>query len=189
MRDNYGTMPMTDAGTGQNYGADLLFEKFFTKGFFVIVSGSYLRSTYKAWNKEFRSTRMDNFYSSSFIGTKEFTLNQGKGGVLQVGLKAFFRGALRYETVDTLASQNARFFIPDESRAFDAQFKKPYFRTDARLAYRRDYKKVIWMLALDIQNVTNQVNYRSYQYNRNTLGLEPDANSSLTPVLSFQLDF
>jgi hypothetical protein len=189
MRDNYGIMPMTDAGTGQNYGADLLFEKFFTKGFFVIVSGSYLRSTYKAWNNEFRSTRMDNFFSSSLIGTKEFTLNQGKGGVLQLGLKAFFRGALRYETVDTLASQSSGFFVPNESRAYDAQFKKPYFRTDARLAYRRDYKKINWMLALDIQNVTNQVNYRSYQYNRNTLGLEPDANSSLTPVLSFQLDF
>jgi hypothetical protein len=132
---------------------------------------------------------MDNVFSSSFIGTKEFELNKGKGGVLQIGLKAFLRGALHYETVNIAASQAAGYFIPDESKAFDAQFDKPYFRIDGRLAYRRDYKKINWLLALDVQNATNQVNYRSYQYNRNTLGLEPDANSSLTPVLSFQIDF
>ncbi len=189
MRDNYGFLPMTDEGKGQNYGADLSAEKFFSKGFFILVTASYLRSTYKAWNNEFRSTRMDNFYSTSLIGTKEFNINKGKGGVIQLGLKAFFRGALRYETVDISSSQAAGFFIPDEDKAFDAQFDRPYFRSDARLAYRKDYKKINWLLALDVQNVTNQVNYRSYQYNRNTLGLEPDANSSLTPVLSFQLDF
>jgi hypothetical protein len=189
MRDNYGTQAMTDKGFGRNYGADLTLEKFFGKGFFAIVSGSYLRSTFKAWGDEFRSSRMDNVFSSSFIGTKEFELNKGKGGVLQIGLKAFLRGALHYETVDIDASQASGYFIADQDKAFDAQFTKPYFRMDARLAYRKDYKKINWMLALDVQNATNQVNYRSYQYNRNTLGLEPDANSSLTPVLSFQIDF
>jgi hypothetical protein len=189
MRDNYGFMPMTDQGKGQNYGADLSLERFFVKGFFAMVTVSYLRSLYKAWDNDFRSSRTDNLYSSSFIGTKEFVLNQGKGGVIQLGLKAFLRGALRYETVDLAASQAAGFFIPDNSMGFDAQFDRAYFRMDARLAYRKDYKKINWLLALDVQNATNQVNYRSYQYNRNTLGLEPDANSSLTPVLSFQLDF
>ena len=123
-------MPMTDEGFGQNYGADLSFEKFFTKGFFAIVSGSYLRSTYKAWNNDFRSTSMDNYFSSSFIGTKEFNINKGKGGVIQLGLKAFFRGALRYETVDIAASRAAGFFVPEEDKVYDAQFDKPYFRMD-----------------------------------------------------------
>jgi hypothetical protein len=61
---------------------------------------------------------------------------------------------------------------------------------DGRIAYRKDAKKISWTIAVDIQNATNnKMNYRSYQYNRNTKGLEPDANSGLTPVLSFQLDF
>jgi hypothetical protein len=88
-----------------------------------------------------------------------------------------------------VASQAAGYFIADNTKAWDDSFDRPYFRLDSRIAYRRDYKKINWTLALDIQNTTNQVNYRSYQFNRNTNGLEPDANSSLTPVLSFQLDF
>jgi hypothetical protein len=188
-RDNYGTMAMTDKGEGMNYGVDLTLEKFFGQGFFAIITGSIFRSTYKAWGDEFRSTRLDNFFSTSFMATKEFTFNKGKGGVLQIGIKAFLRGGLHHETVDTTASIAAGYFIPDQTKAFDAQFDRPYFRLDSRIAYRKDYKKINWTLAIDLQNTTNQVNYRSYQYNRNTQGLEPDANSGLTPVLSFQIDF
>lgn len=188
-RDNYGTFPMTDKGLGLNYGIDVIAEKFFGKGFFILATGSLFRSTYKAWNEEFRSTRLDNKFSFSLLTTKEFTFNKGKGGVLQIGIKAFLRGALHHETVDLVASQAAGYFIADNTKAWDDSFDRPYFRLDSRIAYRRDYKKINWTLALDIQNTTNQVNYRSYQFNRNTNGLEPDANSSLTPVLSFQLDF
>ncbi len=190
MRDNYGTNEMVDKGTGMNYGVDLTFEKFFGKGFFAIVTGSIFRSVFSTRDNNYRSSRLDNFFSTSIMATKEFTFNKGKGGVLQIGLKSFLRGALHYETVDQQASENAGYFIADQSRAYDAQFAWPYFRMDGRIAYRKDAKKISWTIAVDIQNATNnKMNYRSYQYNRNTKGLEPDANSGLTPVLSFQLDF
>ena len=189
MRDNYGIIPMTDQGFGMNYGVDLTLEKFFGKGFFVIATGSIFRSKFKAWGDSFRSSRLDNFFSTSVMATKEFTINKGKGGVIQVGIKNFFRGALHHLTVDKAASDAAGAFVADESKAYDAQFDRPYFRLDARLAYRKDAKKLNWMISLDLQNATNTQNARGFEYDRNQQTLVMDPNSGRTPVLSFQLDF
>lgn len=189
LRDNYGRFEMTDQGLGMNYGVDLTLEKFFGKGFFILATGSLFRSSFKAWGDEWRSTRLDNFFSTSLMGTKEWAFNQGKGGVLQVGVKMFWRGALRYQVADLPASIASGYFIEDEDKAFDTQFEADYFRLDGRIAYRKDYKKIYWTLAVDLQNATNRPNARGFEYDRNRQQVVPDVNSGLTPVLSFQLDF
>jgi hypothetical protein len=189
LRDNYGRFAMTDQGLGMNYGVDLTLEKFFGQGFFILATGSLFRSTFKAWEDEWRSSRLDNLFSTSVMGTKEWAFNQGKGGVLQVGLKMFWRGALRYQQANKPASIAAEYFIEDEPAAFDAQFDEDYFRLDGRIAYRKDYKKIYWTLAVDIQNATDRENARGFEWDRNQQDVVPDANSGLTPVLSFQLDF
>ncbi len=188
-RDNYGQFAMTDQGTGMNYGVDLTLEKFFDQGFFILVTGSLFRSYFKTWGDEWLSTRLDNFFSTSFMGTKEWAFNKGKGGVLQVGATMFWRGALRYQQADLDASRAAGYFIADEDLAFSTQFEQDYFRLDSRIAYRKDYKSIYWTIAIDIQNMTDRENARGFEYDRRLERVVPDANSGLTPVLSFQLDF
>ncbi|WCL81470.1 carboxypeptidase-like regulatory domain-containing protein [Saprospira sp. CCB-QB6] len=187
LRDNYGTIPMTSEGKGQNYGVDLTLEQFFGKGFFMLFTASAFRSTFKAWEEDYRPARLDNRFSTSLMATKEFIFKNG--GVLQLGVKTFFRGGLHHQEADLEASRELGAFVEDQEAAFDASFP-PYFRLDTRIAYRKDHKNFSYTLGLDIQNATNKTdNWRAVEYDRNIQSIVLDPNSGLLPVLSFQIDF
>ena len=66
-----------------------------------------------------------------------------------------------------------------------------YFRSDLRVAFRKNGPKAAWSLALDVQNIMNRCNIDPL-----TRNYDPDLNawvfreqSGLTPVLSFQVDW
>jgi len=67
----------------------------------------------------------------------------------------------------------------------------PYFRPDLSIAYRKDKEKYSWSLSLDIQNSIARKNIDAI--NRT---FDPDLGervfreqSTLTPLLSYQIDF
>ena len=69
--------------------------------------------------------------------------------------------------------------------------RTPYFRPDLRIAYRKNKEKYAWSLSLDIQNAIARRNIDAI--NRT---FDPDLGgwvfrkqSTLTPVLSYQIDF
>ncbi|MCP4441615.1 MAG: TonB-dependent receptor [Aureispira sp.] len=186
-RDNYGTRQMVSEGYGQNYGLDLSVEKFFGKSFFLLCSGSVFWSQYKtSKDGKWRSTRTDNRYNISLMGGYEYTFK--KGGVLQFGLKSFIVGGLRYTPIDESASRVVGGLVPINELAFTEEFPI-YFRLDARIAYRKDHKKLSYTIALDLQNATNMKNIKEKLYDRQAAALINRYHSGILPVVSFQIDF
>lgn len=89
-------------------------------------------------------------------------------------------------------SENADGFRPvlDNTRPFSEKID-PYFRPDIRIALRKNREKFAYWLALDIQNVINKQNMDglTYTFDRELDSWRNRYQSSLTPILSFQIDF
>ena len=181
---------MVSQGTGRNYGIDISLQQSFDAGFFMLLSTSIFESTYQAINKERFSTSYNSQISGSLLLSKEFTFKNNS--VLQTGLKLLFNGGQRltpllYEGVN---SNNPNEPLLDESKAFTEKVD-PYFRPDLRIAYRKDKEKYAWSLSLDVQNAIARRNIDGISRT-----FDPDlrewvfkTQSSLTPVLSYQIDF
>lgn len=186
-RQTYGYQAMISAGQAQNYGLDLTIEKAFGRNFFVLLTGSIYQSQYKSLgDTQWRNTRVNKGWGTSLMGGYEFVFK--KGGVLQVGIKNFLAGGIRYTPADLVASKVAGELIEDENNAFGAQ-APIYFRLDTRIAYRKDHKKLSYTIALDVQNTTNHKNIIYYAYDRQNNSLFPRHQAGILPVISFQLDF
>ncbi|MCH2020930.1 MAG: carboxypeptidase-like regulatory domain-containing protein [Saprospiraceae bacterium] len=186
-RDKYGMVQMISAGKTRNYGVDLSIEKSFSNNFFVLATGSLFWSQYTALNTpEWQRTRVDKRWSSSVLAGYE--VNFKKGGVLQIGLKTLFSGGLRYTPADETASRALNIYVEDDTRPF-SEAEDLYFRADLRLSYRKDHKKLSYTISLDLQNVTNNMNVRNFDWDRQLQELMPRNQAGFLPVLSFQIDF
>lgn len=186
-RDNYGTRAMISEGQGQNYGVDLSVEKAFSRSFFLLATGSLFWSQYKSLgDTEWRRTRVDKRWGASVMGGYEFEFK--KGGVLQIGLKSFVSGGLRYTPADFEASKVAGVLVEDTDNYWGAS-AGTYFRLDGRVAYRKDHKKFSYTISIDVQNITNTKNPRYFIYDRQEIALIARNQSGLLPVINFQIDF
>jgi hypothetical protein len=177
-------------GTGTNYGLDISLEKTFEQGCFYLVSASLFSATYKDEYQKTHSTTFNSHFAANATIGKEWTLK--RGAVLQVGGRLIYNGGQRLTPLQQGVVLNRYALNPplDESRPFSEKVGA-YFRPDARIALRKDKKKVAYTLALDIQNVMNRNNIDAIRRE-----FDPDQNawiyrqqSGLTPLASFQLDF
>ena len=188
--DGFATQALVSEGTGRNYGIDISLQQSFNAGFFMLLSTSIFESTYQALNKERFNTSYNSGVSGSLLLSKEFTFTNNS--VLQTGLKLLFNGGQRLTPllVDGVNPDDPNEPLLDESKAF-TQKVDPYFRPDLRIAYRKDKEDYAWSLSLDIQNAIARKNIDAI--NRT---FDPDLGewvfrkqSTLTPVLSYQIDF
>lgn len=177
-------------GTGTNYGLDFSVEKAFEQGMFCLISASLFNSTYTDEGGKSHSTAFNSHFAANATIGKEWTMR--KGAILQAGGRLLYNGGQRLTPLQQGVVINRYALNPplDESLPFTDKVAA-YFRPDARIALRKDKKKSAYTLALDIQNVINRRNIDALKR-----GYDPDKNewiyrsqSSLTPLLSFQIDF
>jgi hypothetical protein len=186
--EGYAKEPLVSQGKGTNTGIDFSIEKFFSKGFFTLLSFSLFESNFQPLNGKSYNTRFNSGSSGSWVGTREWKLRNNK--TLQAGWKMVYNGGLPLSPLAAQQPFGSREPLLDETNPYSVRIPG-YFRTDGRIALRKDKKQLSWQLALDIQNVFMQ---------RNTDGLsrrfDPSVNqwifrqqSGIVPVLSYQVDF
>jgi hypothetical protein len=188
--DGFARHELINTGTGENKGVDLILEKAFSQGTFVLLSGSIFDSEYTDASGRTFPTVFNSGFSATGMGGKEWSLKKGNQIILSG--RGIYNGGQRLTPIksDGLISRFSQEPELDESRAFSEQVA-PYIRFDLRLSYRKNNPKSSWWIALDIQNLLNRRNIDAL--NR---VYDPDLNSwvyreqsGLTPVLSFQIDF
>lgn len=185
-RDGYATDGLVSEGTGLNYGLDITYERFFSKGLFYLLSASVFKSTYETLDGETYNTRYDNNFGLNGMIGKEWAFKNG--GLFQIGGRVIYGGGLRYTPGDPTLSARVGDYVPDDSRTYEEQVPD-YFRIDARLAFRKSLKKIAYTLSFDAQNVTNRENVRDEIYDPGLNALTFRFQSGLIPVFSFQVDF
>jgi hypothetical protein len=171
---------LVNNGSGTNYGFELTLERFYSKGFYYLITTSIFDSKYKGSDRVERNTAFNTGYVLNILAGKEWRLGSN-GKFLSVSLKMTTIGGKYLTPVDVALSQQYQRTIFKDSEAYSLK-QDPYFRTDLKLSYRKEYKKSTLEIAMDLQNVTNNQNVFSQNYNVKTNSTVTQYQQGFFPV-------
>ena len=159
------TGSLVNKGTGNNIGAELTLEKFFSDGWYMLSTTSLFDSKYKGSDGIERNTAFNSNYIANILLGKEFKFGKTKQNAFTLDTKLTTAGGRYFTPVNVAASKQANREILDETKAFSEQ-QTPYFRWDVKVGYTLNSKKhhFTQQFFLDFQNVTNHKNVFQQRY-------------------------
>lgn len=164
---------LTNAGTGRNYGIELTVERFLSKGFYFLATGSLYDSQYRGSDGIWRNTAFNGRYGVNLLAGKEFNIKlrkkkeERRKKTLIINLKTTRSGGQRYTPIDEAASLAAQRNIYLDDLAFSERFPD-YWRTDLKLGYKMNGRRTTVEWSLEITNIFNQKNVFTQTFNRKT---------------------
>jgi hypothetical protein len=178
---------LVSKGTGRNYGVELTLERFFNKGYYFLITTSLFDSKYKGSDNIERNTAYNTQYVFNALAGKEFRVGKNKN-FLNFNLKLTSIGGRYLTPLDVAASAARGQAVYVRSLAYSEK-QTPYFRTDFRIAYRKEYKKSTMEISLDLQNVTGNQNIFAQTYNPRTNAIANQYQQGFFPVPTFRYTF
>jgi hypothetical protein len=178
---------LVNKGAGRNYGLELTLEKFYSKQYYFLLTSSLFKSEYKGSDQVWRNTAFNGGYILNLLGGKEWNI-KSKDRVLAVSLKVTAAGGRRYTPINTQASLASGQVEYVTSQAYSQQYPD-YFRTDMRLSYRINKKKMTLEYAIDIQNITNTQNIFMETFNGRTGTINKQYQLGIFPIPQFRILF
>lgn len=168
-------------GRGYNYGIEFTLEKFFANGFYLLQTTSIFTSKYKGSDDIWRNTAFNGGYVINLLGGFEQKIS--KKFTLVIDTKGTLAGGRRTTPIDLTTSRANKRTEFDYIRAYEDQFPF-YFRTDLKIGFRIEGKKVTQQFSLSLQNITNHVNAFNRVYNSNVVANSPQ-EVKINPQLGF----
>ncbi|HEX2901641.1 MAG TPA: TonB-dependent receptor, partial [Bacteroidia bacterium] len=155
---------LVNGGTATNYGVELTLEKFFSKNYFFLLTGSLFESKYVGSDGIQRNTDFNGQFAANLLGGVQLNLGKKKASSINIGPKVTFAGGRRYTPIDSVASALVRDAVYIDSLAYTQQFKN-YFRVDMRVSLRLNRPKVSHEIAIDLINMLGIKNPLTILYN------------------------
>ncbi len=171
---------LVSKGKGTNYGLELTLERFFSKGYYFLITTSLFNSKYSGSDGIERNTAYNTRYVFNALSGKEFRVGRNRN-FLSLNLKVTSIGGRYFTPLDLTASANQGQAVYTESQAYSVK-QDPYFRADFRISYRKEYKKSTLEIALDLQNVTNNQNIFAETYNARTNSISYQYQQGFFPI-------
>ena len=173
-------------GTGENYGIELTLEKFYSKGFYYLLTASVFESKYKGSDNVMRNTAFNGNYVVNALAGKEFKIKTKHTFALDV--KVVYAGGKRYVPIDIDKSMlyNRQLYFND--KAYSPQYD-PYFRIDLKTSYRLNSKRVTHEVSVDIQNLTQHNNVFQQSFDISTKTIRTDYQLKFFFVPQYRLTF
>lgn len=182
---------LKNSGSGTNYGAELTIEKFFSKGYYVLLTGTVYESKYKGSDDVERNTGFNGKFVYNLLGGKDFKVGKDKRNVISLGVKMTQAGGRYYTPVDLAASQLARTQILQGDAEAYTQRNPDFFRLDIKTGFTLNSKKMklsqSW--SFDIQNVTNHKNVFAQRYNPITNTINTAYQIGFFPNFVYKIQF
>ncbi|WP_138991511.1 TonB-dependent receptor [Larkinella sp. C7] len=178
---------MVNKGTGRNYGAELTLEKFFSDGYYFLVTGSLFDAKYKGSDGVLRNTDFNGKYAYNAVFAKEFTLGRN---TLSVGAKFTAIGGRWYGPVDEAKSKAAQDIIYQSANRNTLQFPD-YRRFDLKVDYKLNRTRLTHTIAVDFVNVLGIQNILSLSYAPQPDGtfIKREYQLGFLPVFYYRVDF
>jgi outer membrane receptor protein involved in Fe transport len=182
---------LQNTGTGYNYGIELTVQKYFDKSFFFMLSSTLYESKYKGSDGILRNTSYNGNHVSNILAGKEIKLNSKQS--ITLGIKITYAGGKRYGLVDITKSKDVNDLIYLDSAFNEKQFKD-YFRTDLKLNWKLNTKKMTHEIGIDLVNIFNTKNILSLAYSPSLIDptKEPYATKyqlGFLPLFYYKIDF
>ncbi len=179
--------PLQNKGKGQNYGVELTYEKYLTKGYYWLFSGTVYQSKYKTLTNKWINTMFNAQRAFTLTAGKEIAFKNNKQ-LLGFNLKTSWYGGFWQTPIDFEKSKLYKQTIEDINRPFSIQLKD-YFRTDIKVSFRNNHKKFNSIWSLDIQNVSNTKNIGGQYYDVEKQEIKTWYQNPLIPILSYKIEF
>jgi hypothetical protein len=181
---------LVNEGTGYNYGIELTVEKFFSKGYYGLLTTSVFDSKYEGSDGIERNTAFNNGYVVNVLGGKEFKIGKDKRNALTFDMKLTTAGGRYYTPVNLEVSRIVGEEVLFEEMAFSERFD-PYFRLDVKFGVQLNSKtrKFSQQFFIDLQNVTNNENIFVKRYNELTNEVNDVFQSGFFPDLLYRIQF
>ncbi|MDQ3394911.1 MAG: TonB-dependent receptor [Bacteroidota bacterium] len=182
---------LVNEGTGKNYGIEFTMERFFSRGYFFLVTTSLLESKFKGSDGILRDTDFNGNYALNTLFTKEFKI--GTNSSISLGTNVTAAGGRRYGPVDLEASLREKDVIFVDATRNTLQLRD-YFRADLRVNYRLNRPRVTHEIAIDFVNVFNTKNILKLTFAPNEF--QPQNNPvreeyqlGFLPLFYYKIDF
>jgi hypothetical protein len=164
---------LINSGSGRNYGAELTLERFMSRGFYYLGTVSLFESKYRGSDKVERNTAFNSNYIVNLLAGKEFNLKfrkkkeEKRKKTFTINLKTTLSGGQRYSPINTVESMAAQKPVYKDELAYSKQF--PYYnRTDLKLIYKMNGKRITVEWSLEITNIFDQKNVYTQTFNHKT---------------------
>lgn len=177
---------LVNTGKGQNYGIEITLEKFYSKGYYFLLTTSIFKSEFTPSDQIQRQTAFSGNYVVNALGGKEFRFNAKN--TLSIDLKMNAAGGKRYIPIDLLSSQSAGFTVYDYSRAYENRHSG-YFRLDGKIGFIHNGKHVTQQWAFEFLNFTNHKNVFTQEYNDSTQEIVTNYQTGFLLVPSYRITF
>ena len=184
--ENFVSQKLTNAGTGQNYGVELSFQKYLTKGFFMLSNLSLYNSTYQGNDGIERSTRFNGNHIFNLTIGKEWVRKQNQ--IWGTNARVVWLGGLRDTPIDVAASTKAQKTVYVANEAFTIK-QQDFFRPDVRVYWRKSKKSYSRVVSLDIQNVANVQNIAFSYYDFLQKQIVKKYQLGMIPMLNYRWEF
>lgn len=177
---------LVSKGTGENYGLEITIEKFYSRGYYFLVTASLFQSKYVASDNVYRNTAFNGNYVFNVLGGKEFKIKEKH--ILALDIKLTYAGGKRYVPVDLAASIAYGDEVRDGSQAFVKQYPE-YFRMDIKPSYKLNTKRFTHEISVDVQNVTRHDNVFQEIYDLNSKSIKTDYQLKFFIIPQYKLTF
>ena len=182
---------LVNQGTGENYGAELTIEKFFSKGYYALLTGSIYESKYTGMDNIERNTGFNGKYVYNVLIGKEFLIGKDKQNRITFDFKLTQAGGRYYTPVDLDASNQAGKQVEKGSEFVYSERIPDFFRMDAKIGFVLNHKKVKMSQSwyFDIQNITNHQNVFALRYNPIYKSINTAYQIGLFPNFVYKVQF
>ncbi len=182
---------LTNSGTGTNYGLELTIEKFFSKGYYGLVTGTLYQSKYKGSDQVERNTAFNGKFVYNVLIGKEFKFGKNKKNSFTLDMKLTQAGGRYYTPVDLAASQLAMQQVLKGDEFAFTQRNPDFFRLDVKsgVTFNSSKRKLSQSIFFDVQNVTNHQNVFAERYNPVTNSINTAYQIGLFPNFVYKIQF
>lgn len=181
---------LVNKGKGRNYGVDVTFEKYMTRGLYYMVTASVFNSKYRGGDGVWHDTKFNRNYVINGLIGKEWMIRNNKQDVLSINLKLTMQGGDRYSPIDkqaTLVHPDKKTQY-DETKAYSKQLS-PMFLANYTISYRMNRNKVSHEFAVKGMNATGYKEYFGHEYNLKTGTIEARRLKNSIFNITYRLDF
>jgi hypothetical protein len=182
---------LNNKGTGTNYGVELTIEKFFSRGYYGLITGTLYESKYKGSDGVERNTAFNGKYVYNVLIGKEFKIGKQKRNSFTIDVKMTQAGGRYYTPVDLAASQAAQQQVLKSDEYAFSERNPDFFRLDVKTGFTLNSKKrkLSQSLFFDIQNVTNNKNVFAQRYNPLTNQMNTAYQIGFFPNFVYKVQF
>ncbi len=147
---------LVNEGTGKNYGLEVTLEKFLSKNYYYLVTGSLYSSKYTGLDDIERNTAFNGRFAINVLGGYEFHAPR-KQTTLLLSINLTYAGGKPYVPYDVDETVQQGETIYNWDRAYDV-YRPQFKRLSFRIGFRRNKPKYRMESAIDLQYRTGYTN-------------------------------